>query len=168
MSEATTIPWWEAVARANKPHMELPDYLHRWVLAQNDVREGHYLHRLLGPDVRAFHDHPWPFETTILNGGYTVLIVPNPRGNDPLTRVYERTFFAGDRHFMETTEAHRIVSVEPDTWTLVQTGMARRDWGFYREVAGGLTFVDRDTFLASRWNTQAPAVFHHSYKVEAA
>src|SRR5262245_38321463 len=51
---------------------ELP-YLSRWYLSgrrNQQARAGVYLHRIQRSDYDEMHDHPWPFVSLILAGGY--------------------------------------------------------------------------------------------------
>ena len=58
------------------------------------------------------HGHPWPFVSIILSGGYTELV----RADDGDTI---RTWRAGSFHLFPTWLTHRVIAVEPETWTLV-------------------------------------------------
>jgi hypothetical protein len=85
-----------------------------------------YLHHLLRPDAdRDLHDHPWSFLTLILRGGY---VEDHSTGGKPGTRAWKRFSV----HQMRAkVDRHRIISVEPNTLTLVLLGRHKRDWGFY-------------------------------------
>lgn len=79
------------------------------------------LHRFDLPDQNQHqHDHPWDFESLILQGGY----IEESNG--------ERTVFrVGERNVRRADEPHHIAELlEVPTWTLVVTGRVRREWGF--------------------------------------
>lgn len=118
-------------------------FLHRWGLHLGPV--GIFLHSIPARDPGLdLHDHPWPFATLILWGGYTDEVEETRRAVErartvadhpqlPCTPGRARTFRRGSIHRGRTHEAHRITSVEPHTWTLVVRGRREGDqaWGFY-------------------------------------
>lgn len=115
------------------------EYLQRWWLAkitdQHDYERlgplgplttptheyNLYLHRVTGSDDdRAYHDHPWPNVSLILQGRY---IEHTPVGDfwrEPGDTVYRN---AEDLHWLE------LVGDEP-VWSMFLTGRKIRDWGF--------------------------------------
>lgn len=92
---------------------------------------GVYLHRIEQPDLdRDPHDHPWPFASLVLRGGYREMFHPRPRiANHGVEREWGRWSL----HTMGIETAHRIRSVEPRTVTLVFVGRLVRKWGFWTE-----------------------------------
>lgn len=124
--------------------------LHRWRLIETPLG-GIMLHCHHGPDPgRVLHDHPWPFASLILRGGY-VEEVADARDAPALAQMAENHpapgRYYGSRHWrrrgslhaIPITAAHRIVMLlHNPTWTLVLHGRRRRGWGFYR--SGG--FID--------------------------
>lgn len=120
-----------------------------------DVRLfGVYLHRITAPDPGLdLHDHPWPFVSIVLRGGYgeevaptrsasrwataaeTAVDVMRREGGDParwhVFRGEPRSWRRGSVHVMRLTVAHRITTIEPGTLTLVLRGRKVRPWGFY-------------------------------------
>lgn len=87
---------------------------------------GIYLHRILTRDFdRHAHDHPWPFVSLILRGGYVEFVT----GDDGLPLECVRT--RGSLHRMPVEKAHLIYEVAPNTLTLVLTGRHGRDWGYW-------------------------------------
>ena len=78
------------------------------------------LHWILRPDPHPDpHDHPVPFLSIVLRGGYTEWT--------PAGLVRRRVRWIG------TDSVHRIVEVDPGTVTLAINGRARTDrpWGFH-------------------------------------
>lgn len=122
-------------------------YLRRWRIVQTPWF-AIYLHKIATPDKdRDLHDHPWPFVSLVLRGGYDELLVTTNtamddylRGGRPPFRV-RRWMSLGCRR---ATDAHRITRLHrTPTWTLVLTGPRRRSWGFYTEHG----FVDWRKYL---------------------
>lgn len=110
---------------------EVPDYdepernyLTRWRLIQTPLF-ALYLHRMDGPDPRpTLHDHPWPFVSLILRGGYDEdRLDPND-----LTVVSRRVRWV---NVMPTFGAHSIRRLlRTPTWTFLIVGRRRRMWGY--------------------------------------
>ncbi len=87
-----------------------------------------FLHQFHQSDSdAALHDHPWPFFSIILRGGYWEQ-TKNSFGWDRFVRYRPLSML-----FRRSNWFHRIV-LEPGTegkvWTLVLTGPRLRDWGF--------------------------------------
>lgn len=77
----------------------------------------HEFHR--GDSDPDFHDHPWPFVSLILSGGYWEF---TPRGRSwkaPGAIVLHRA-----------SDAHRVEMPKP-SWTLLICGRKSREWGFH-------------------------------------
>lgn len=124
-------------------------FLHR--RGVDHKRVGLYLHRIGAPDPGLdLHDHPWPFVSLVLRGGYDEEVepirtasaraasaeaverwVPNLYAGARAQRGDRRRWSAGSVHRMPLDHAHRIVSVRPGTVTLVLRGRVTRKWGFY-------------------------------------
>lgn len=84
------------------------------------------LHRFHRADPSCLHDHPWPFVSLILAGGYY-----------EQTEEGKRWYGAGSLLFRPATWRHRVVpkdGVEP--LTLVLTGPRVREWGFWTRAQG--------------------------------
>ena len=96
-------------------------YMRRWWflrLGPLQVR----VHHIMAEDIgRELHDHPWPFRTFILRGGY----IERREGVRPVWRK------SGDTAAMGRGEFHRIAQVEQGgAWTLFCTWGERKVWGF--------------------------------------
>ena len=104
-------------------------YLRRWYLKGRGTSAQWFLHNIRLPDEgRDFHDHPWPFKTTILSGGYTEQVLFENKAYG----AGNRTWVIGQQNTnLFATFRHRITSVLPRTYTLVKAGKAVRDWGFW-------------------------------------
>ena len=96
-------------------------------------RLGVYTHRIYRPDTaRAVHDHPWPFLTVILRGGYEEEI----RGR----RYMRRPGYIGwrGRGFR-----HRITALRGESaLTLVIRGRNNDRWNFYNKAGEAMDWQD--------------------------
>jgi hypothetical protein len=90
-----------------------------------------FIHKFLKGDPDDVHDHPWPYATFILSGGYYEWVPTfNPYTNE---RVGETRYWRGPGHFRisSPTSYHRIELKEGVTaWTLFMPGPHKREWGF--------------------------------------
>ena len=89
-----------------------------------------FLHKFLKSDPDDVHDHPWPYFTIILRGGYYEWI---PQFDSAGRKCGEIGHWRGPGHFRisSATSYHRI-ELDPDVtaWTLFCPGPKQRDWGF--------------------------------------
>jgi hypothetical protein len=89
-----------------------------------------FLHKFLKGDPDDVHDHPWPYATLILRGGYWEY---TPVFTDDGTMVGEEKHWRGPGHFRtcQPNSYHRI-ELEPGitAWTLFMPGPHKREWGF--------------------------------------
>ena len=109
-------------------------YLERYYLFLKDRGEHFpfnvFLHRFLKSDIDDLHDHPWPYATLILKGGYWEW---RPQFNSKGEKVGEiaRWCGAGSFRWAKANSYHRI-ELDPavECWTLFMPGAKQRDWGF--------------------------------------
>jgi len=96
-----------------------------------------FLHNFHKGDLDDLHDHPWPYFTLILRGGYWET---TPEG----------TFWRKPGHFRVCgpDSLHRI-KLEPNTnvWTLFIPGPHLREWGFMRKGE----WVQHETYLKEKY-----------------
>ena len=89
-----------------------------------------FLHKFLKSDPDDVHDHPWPYATLILKGGYWEWI---PLFDEQGRKINEVAHWRGAGHFRisKATSYHRI-ELDPDIscWTLFMPGPQRKEWGF--------------------------------------
>ena len=89
-----------------------------------------FLHKFLKGDPDDVHDHPWPYATLILKGGYYEWV---PEFNSEGKKIDETRFWRGPGHFRicSPSSYHRI-ELEPGVaaWTLFMPGPQTREWGF--------------------------------------
>lgn len=81
---------------------------------------GAYLHNILLPDPDNYHTHPGGFFAMTLAGGYWEEDVTG-------TRTWRGPW---SPRWRSATDPHRIVGVEPGTWTLFVHFSWKRQWGF--------------------------------------
>lgn len=80
---------------------------------------GFRLNHLLAPDGPLLHSHPYAWCTAwILSGGYTHEVAELTDG--VLGPVRLKTFRPGETNHMPGNIFHRIVAVEPNTWTAMR------------------------------------------------
>lgn len=117
------------------------DYMHRYYLFLKDRANFPFnvtLHKIVKSDDPIFHDHPWPYMTIVLKGGYWE---HTPVFNKDGKMITEFSRFRGpgsviirkarEYHWLEMDE-----SVGPAT-TLFFMGPQQRDWGFMTKTKTG-------------------------------
>lgn len=84
-----------------------------------------FVHKFLKSDPDDLHDHPWPYVTIILKGGYWEYTY-NSAGD--ITKTWKG---AGSILFRKARSVHRIeIKKNISTWTLFIPGPKLREWGF--------------------------------------
>jgi len=98
------------------------------------------LHKVCVSDLPILHDHPWPYMTLILKGGY----IEHTK--------YDR-FFRGPGHFRvrKATDYHWLEVIDKDTpsWSLFFMGKRSREWGFLKNS----DWIEAEEYLA--WRDQS-------------
>ena len=124
-------------------------YLERYYLFLKDRKRfpfNVFLHKFLKSDPDDVHDHPWPYFTLILRGGYWEWI---PQFKSDGTLSCEIGVWRGPGHFRicKATSYHRI-ELDPTVtcWTLFCPGPQQKDWGFLSKGS----WVQWEQYLASR------------------
>jgi hypothetical protein len=115
-------------------------YLERYYLFLKDRKSfpfNVFLHKFLRSDPDDLHDHPWPYATLILKGGYwewVPLFIENTIGGVKVKEISgEKKVWRGPGHFRTcNAESFHRIEVEPgvDCWTLFMPGPQKREWGF--------------------------------------
>lgn len=101
-------------------------------------------HILRSDDDRAFHDHPWPYLTIILKGGYWEI---QPCFSSGIYQGDTKAWRGAGSILLRKANSWHRLEVEPniDCWTLFSTGKYKQSWGFlvspkakvhYREFLG--------------------------------
>lgn len=105
-----------------------------------------FLHKFLKSDPDDLHDHPWPYATIILKGGYWEW---TPVFDHKGKKIAEFQHWRGPGHFRTCSASsyHRI-ELDPnvDCWTLFMPGPKQRDWGFLRKGE----WIQHEKYLADR------------------
>lgn len=89
-----------------------------------------FIHKFLKSDPDDVHDHPWPYATLILRGGYWEWV---PQFDSGGKKIGELARWCGPGHFRvcSATSFHRIeLDPEVECWTMFMPGPKKRDWGF--------------------------------------
>jgi len=89
-----------------------------------------FLHKFHKGDPGDVHDHPWPYATLILAGGYYEWV---PKFNSKKEMIGEIRHWRGPGHFRlcSANSYHRIELKENVTpWTLFMPGPQKQEWGF--------------------------------------
>jgi hypothetical protein len=89
-----------------------------------------FLHKFLKGDPDDVHDHPWPYATLILKGGYWEWI-PQFDADGNLSCEIQKWRGPGSFRICGANSYHRI-ELDPNVtaWTLFMPGPKKRDWGF--------------------------------------
>lgn len=138
----------------SKPRKARADSSSKWDSAESIML--HFFNR--GDDDDALHDHPWRFSTTILAGGYYEHLPPpkwKPVTVEDPGPNWQRTIrrrSVGDTVAHAAGDLHCIGALVGPTWTLVHTGQAQREWGFWPQ---GREWIDYRTYLAERAEAEA-------------
>jgi len=127
-----------------------------------------FLHQFLRSDPDDLHDHPWPYATLILKGGYWEWIpVYDENGTDypdPVIAPWdlgkkiigEKRVWRGPGHFrICRDESYHRIEVEPgvDCWTLFMPGPQNREWGFLTHKNWDWTtfkWVQHEEYISSK------------------
>lgn len=107
-----------------------------------------FLHKFLKGDPDDVHDHPWPYATLILKGGYYEW---TPQFNSNGEMIGQFRHWRGPGHFRicRPTSYHRIELKEGVTaWTLFMPGPQIREWGFLVRNK----WIHNDNYLHNRKN----------------
>jgi len=89
-----------------------------------------FIHKFIKSDPDDVHDHPWPYATLILKGGYNEWV---PVFDNTGKKIDEVCYWRGPGQFRisGSNSYHRIELVEGVTpWTMFMPGPQRREWGF--------------------------------------
>ena len=129
-------------------------YLERYYIFLKDRQKfpfNVFLHKFLKSDPDDVHDHPWPYATLILRGGYYEWI---PKFDAHGHKISEVRHWRGPGHFRicGASSYHRIELKQGVTpWTLFFPGPQTRDWGFLRNNR----WVQHEQYLHDRRINQA-------------
>ncbi|MFJ1257876.1 hypothetical protein [Cupriavidus sp. CuC1] len=126
------------------PYFHLKGYMERyWLIPYNRFAPAARIHHILrSDDDRAFHDHPWPYVTVILRGGYTE-VTPVYDASGLYQGEARKWHGPGSILFRRAKSWHRLEVPEGKTaWTLFITGKYQQRWGFMPNPAGKVYYQD--------------------------
>jgi hypothetical protein len=109
------------------------DYMHRYYLFLTDRKWFPFnftLHKIVKSDDPIFHDHPWPYMTIVLRGGYWE---HTPVFDNQGHKFAEFTKWRGPGSVIlrKANEFHWLeLDEDKPTTTLFFMGPQQRDWGF--------------------------------------
>ena len=89
-----------------------------------------FVHKFHKSDPGDVHDHPWPYFTLILRGGYYEWI---PQFDKDGKKFGEIAHWRKPGHFRfcSANSYHRIeLDLAVETWTLFMPGPQKQEWGF--------------------------------------
>ena len=124
-------------------------YLERYYLFLTDRKRfpfNVFLHKFLKSDPDDVHDHPWPYATLILKGGYYEWI---PQFDSNGAKITEVAKWRGPGHFRICKEnSYHRIELDPNVtaWTLFMPGPQRREWGFLVNNK----WIHNETYLTER------------------
>jgi len=108
-------------------------YLERYYVFLKDRKRfpfNIFIHKFLKSDPTDVHDHPWPYATLILKGGYYEWV---PVFDSTGKKIAEMCHWRGAGHFRICSDKsyHRIeLDPEVTAWSLFIPGPQKREWGF--------------------------------------
>ena len=124
-------------------------YLERYYVFLRDRKRfpfNVFLHKFLKSDPDDVHDHPWPYATIIIKGGYWEWI---PQFNSKGQKIAELAKWRGPGHFRicSANSYHRI-ELDPsvECWTLFMPGPQQREWGFLTRAG----WIQHEQYLDAR------------------
>ena len=128
-------------------------YLERYYIFLKDRKHfpfNVFLHKFLKSDPDDVHDHPWPYATLILKGGYWEWV---PEFNSKGQKIGEIRHWRGPGHFRTcSAESYHRVELEHNVecWTLFMPGPQKREWGFLVGEPENQKWVHNDEYLKQR------------------
>lgn len=135
------------------------DYMHRYYLFLKDRKKFPFnvtLHKIVRSDDPIFHDHPWPYMTVVLKGGYYEHTPVFNKEGKPFAEVI-RWCGPGTVICRKANEFHwlELEGNKPVT-TLFFMGPQQKDWGFMVKVKDAYQWLNNRTYLnnAKRQNNE--------------
>jgi hypothetical protein len=120
-------------------------YMRRWG-AETPYGSVRLHHWVKSDDTRGLHDHPWPFVTCVLWGGYWDVTIADGR-------LRAQALRAGSVTHRRARHMHAVyVPPGGEAWTLVVTSSLERRWGFRPiELDGAKRFFLGDWKRSEKW-----------------
>jgi hypothetical protein len=145
------LQWLERIGRKRivMDRINNEPYLERYYVFLRDRKRfpfNVFLHKFLKSDPDDVHDHPWPYATLILKGGYWEWV---PQFNSKGEKVGEIAHWRKPGHF-RTCSANSFHRIELDPsvecWTLFMPGPQKREWGFLTRRG----WIQHEVYLTER------------------
>ena len=139
------------------------DYLHRYYLFLKDRSWFPFnvtLHKIVRSDDPILHDHPWPYMTIVLSGGYWE---HTPVFDKDGNKFAEFTQWRGPGSIIarKANEYHWLELEEGKTaTTLFFMGPQQREWGFLVQVKKGVHRWIRHNVYLDNWKN-----YHRKYVI---
>ena len=105
------------------------------------------LHKISQSDLPILHDHPWPYATIILKGGYIE--------HTMYDRFYRRP---GHIRFRKAKDYHWLAVDSEPSWSLFFMGKRQREWGFLKDGE----WIQHEDYLAWRDQSTPEELAQHS------
>jgi len=134
----------------------LDPYLTRYYLFLKDRKRfpfNVFLHNFHRSDPDDLHDHPWPYATFILKGGYWEWI---PVFDETQTITGEKKVWRGAGHFRTcNAQSYHRIELEPgvDCWTLFMPGPQTQSWGFLTHenwISSTFEWVNHERYISNK------------------
>lgn len=128
-------------------------YLERYYVFLKDRKRfpfNIFVHKFLKSDPDDVHDHPWPYATLILKGGYWEWV---PQFNSKGEKIAEVAKWRKPGHFRVCrAESFHRIELDPavECWTLFMPGPQRREWGFLVNKNQVQTWVPHTEYLSEK------------------
>jgi hypothetical protein len=128
-------------------------YLERYYLFLKDRQRfpfNVFMHKFLKGDPDDVHDHPWPYATLILAGGYYEWI---PQFDSCGIMTCEEQKWRGPGHFrICRSESYHRIELKPGVtaWTLFMPGPNQREWGFLAGKNPATDWVHNEEYLEGK------------------
>lgn len=129
-------------------------YLERYYVFLKDRKQfpfNVFVHKFLKSDPDDVHDHPWPYATLILKGGYWEWI---PQFDAQGKKFNEVAKWRGPGHFRTcSANSYHRIELDPsvECWSLFMPGPHRREWGFLVKDQ----WIHNEVYLNERANQTA-------------
>lgn len=114
-----------------------------------------FIHKFLKGDPDDVHDHPWPYATFIIKGGYYEWV---PVFNKDGIKTGEVRYWRRPGHFrICKPESYHRIELKPGVaaWTLFMPGPHKREWGFLVGKDPKTDWEHNESYLTRRSSTKS-------------
>ena len=100
-------------------------------MTKHHLANGQVIHHFTQADTGHPHDHPWPFKSLILAGGYEEEEYRLHQDGSHSISCYQR--LPGQSHSVRADTVHRITQLyQHECWTLISPGRKVKEPGFFK------------------------------------